>query len=85
VIFDLALREDRVVVSLDTDFGTILARRMTQKPSLILFRRKSGKRPEIHFDLLLKNLSQISQALEDGSVVVFEQARIRVRQLPISD
>lgn len=82
IIFELAKKEDRIIVSADTDFGTILALWHHSKPSLILF-RSSDKHPKIQLSLLLKHLSEIREDLEQGSIVVFEDNRIRVRKLPI--
>ena len=61
-IFELAGTEDRVLVSADTDFGTLLALRRSAKPSVMIFRRTSGRRPETQAKLLLDHLPDIQEA-----------------------
>ena len=83
VVFALAQTEDLIVVSADADFGLLLARSRNSRPSLILFRRGTSRKPQRQLALLLANMAQITEPLHKGSVVVIEQTRIRIRSLPI--
>ena len=84
-IFERAAAEDFVLVTADTDFGTLLARRSTSKPSLILFRGEGSRTPEALAALMLSNLAQLTDALTTGCIVTFEPTRLRIRPLPISN
>lgn len=82
-VFEHARLDQRTIVTADTDFGDLLAHRAATEPSVILFRRRTGRRPGEQADLLLEHLDTFGPDLADGAVVVIEQARIRVRALPL--
>jgi predicted nuclease of predicted toxin-antitoxin system len=83
VIFDRAASDQSIIVSADTDFGTLLATRSAPKPSVILFRGGGSRRADALARALLANLSQLAEALDAGCIATFEPSRVRVRMLPI--
>jgi predicted nuclease of predicted toxin-antitoxin system len=81
-VFQRAVKENRILVSADTDFGTFLFLHRKEKTSVVLFRRASPRRPDAQAKLLLANLPNISKDLKQGSIVVIEQTRVRIRPSP---
>lgn len=81
----LAGEEDRIVVSGDTDFGTLLAMLGATVPSVVLFRARHMPRAEQQAAVILRHLDEVADDLERGAVVVVTDDRIRVRHLPLMD
>lgn len=82
-VMERARQEHRVLVSADTDFGTLLAFQRATTPSVILLRVGNGRRAAQIAELMLANLSAVQEDLETGAVVVIDDKRIRVRLLPM--
>lgn len=81
-IMDWALRNGYVVFTHDLDFGTALALTHAGGPSVIQMR---GQRvlPEHVGPVLLAAVKQYQEELTVGALVVIEQAKNRVRVLPL--
>lgn len=82
-ILDHAVEHDLVMVTADTDFGTLLAASRIVKPSVILVRELLSLTVAQQGALLVANLDQIRDALSHGAIVVFSLRAIRVRPLPL--
>jgi predicted nuclease of predicted toxin-antitoxin system len=83
-IFERAAQEDRVIISVDTDFGTLLAKRRTNKPSVILLRWPLLRDAQDQANVIVSNLPNVVADLEAGAVVIIEPSQVRVRTLPIT-
>jgi len=80
-VLELAAADERVIVSADTDFATVLMLQKRRQPSVILFRHGAPRRPAQQTESLLANLSNFEEDLRSGAIVVFRRERIRVRRL----
>ncbi|GAC1600671.1 MAG: hypothetical protein NVS3B21_27890 [Acidimicrobiales bacterium] len=83
MVLSRALEDERVVVSADSDFGTLLARSSAVGPSVLYLRRIQRRRVDELLELVLTSLPLIEAALDQGSVVVLGDGTARIRKLPI--
>ncbi len=77
--------EDRIIVSADTDFGALLAAPASPVASVVLYRRRTRRRPDEQLMVLLANIPALADDLSTGAIVIIEDRGIRVRRLPIGD
>jgi len=82
-ILDRALLEDRVIVSHDTDFGTLLAVRRQTKPSFVLIRSADPLTAKQVAGLIVDNLHVMAADLTAGAIVTFARGHLRSRLLPL--
>jgi predicted nuclease of predicted toxin-antitoxin system len=81
-IFQKAIREERVVLTFDLDFGEIVAASGGTSVSAILFRLRNT-RADFVVQRLKAVLDQSTEELAQGAVVLVEDGRHRVRRMPI--
>jgi len=81
-IFSLAAAENRVVMTVDLEFGEIVAASAGSVVSVVLLRLRNMRAPMV-MQRLTAVLPDVTAALTSGAVVVVEDARHRVRKLPI--
>jgi predicted nuclease of predicted toxin-antitoxin system len=83
VVIEAAREHTRVLISADTDFGTLLAQTHATQPSFLLMRRASGRRASEQAAIILSNLDIVRADLDAGAIVVLGEATLRIRRLPI--
>ena len=80
-----AVEHGLVVLTADTDFGTLLAATSASSPSVVRLRSQDHLTPDQQVDQLLANLATVEGDLAAGAVVTLGRGRLRVRALPIGD
>lgn len=80
-IFLKAFREERIIISSDTDFSFILSLWKKNLPSVILFRHFSAF-PEKQIVRLLSSIKLFKNDLLNGSLLIIEPERTRIKSLP---
>ena len=81
-IFKKAASENRIILTFDLDFGEIVALSGGRLVSIILFRLRNTRTPYVlkHIEHVLE---ESSNSLKRGAVVIVEDVRHRIRELPI--
>ena len=82
-IVQKAQEEGYVILTHDLDFGELLALSGNNTPSIVIFRLRNMRPHNVNRYLQIL-VTEHQSALDEGVVVTVEEARIRVRRLPIS-
>ena len=75
--------EQRVIVTFDADFHSLLAISQASSPSVIRI-REEGLKGDVLAKLLIHIFDRFSSDLLNGCVMSFQNRKIRLRRLPIS-
>lgn len=80
-VYALAATVQRVILTFDLDFGEIAATAGSALPSVVIFRLNDTRVHRL-IERLAIALKNSSAALSAGAIVVVDDARIRIRELP---
>jgi predicted nuclease of predicted toxin-antitoxin system len=81
-ILQKAQLDGSILLTLDLDFGDLLAASEAELPSVIIFRLRN-MRPERVNEHLTSILTKHAKELEKGSIITITEGAIRIRPLPI--
>lgn len=81
-ILEYARDEQRIVITLDSDFHAILAVENLDSPSVVRIRQEGLRGPELA-ELVEKIWSKIGQQLENGAMATITEKAIRIRKIPL--
>ncbi|MGB3202172.1 MAG: DUF5615 family PIN-like protein [Nodosilinea sp.] len=81
-IIDKARTENRIVLTIDLDFGYLLAISQANLPSVVIFRLGNASRSVVQARLS-EVLNLCSEDLLSGALISVNEKSIRVRKLPL--
>jgi len=83
-ILEYARREQRAVITLDSDFHAILAVTNASSPSVIRIRLEGLTGPDLA--VLIKSIwPKIERQVKKGAMVAVTESGIRIRNIPVFD
>jgi len=81
-ILEFARNEQRVIITLDSDFHTILALTNASTPSVIRIRLEGLRGPDLA--LLIKKIwPRVEPQVKKGAMVTVTESGIRIRNIPV--
>jgi predicted nuclease of predicted toxin-antitoxin system len=81
-ILEFARNEQRVIITLDSDFHTILALTNASTPSVIRIRLEGLRGPDLA--LLIKRIwPRVEPQVKKGAMVTVTESGIRIRNIPL--
>jgi len=81
-IFEFAFENNFIIITADTDFGYLLSRWNKNLPSVILFRFFTYN-PQTQLSAIKVITENHSAELINGSLILIEPEKIRIRTLPL--
>ena len=82
IIFNYALKKNYCIITADLDFGEILAFTQSKKPSTIILRLEDPRINNVN-RILEESLPKVQETIKKGSIIILDDKKIRIRELPI--
>jgi predicted nuclease of predicted toxin-antitoxin system len=81
-VVEYARRDGRIIVTHDLDYGDLLIMAEAPRPSVLIFRLRRSS-PSTMCQRLKEAWEPIRAAIEEGAIVVIEDAAVRIRSLSV--
>ena len=81
-LIDLAEKENRIIITMDLDFGTILFHAKKTRPGVIIFRISYAITETINA-IIIALIQRIKPEEFANSIIIVDDQRVRVRKLPL--